>query len=159
MNNNENPDPNYFIMLSWARPPANLHPRCGSGQRLECRSRGSFLWPDPRTAGWEGWGIGRERKDGRLETDLIVFGKLVFFLFSNQTQFQEMNLFLVTYTIQISKWPPRRHCNSAVLFGLQEPELDFGSLLLSMLDFMLCLSVYSQSPAFRLRFGLNFPFH
>lgn len=52
-------------------------------------------------------GVG-DRKDRILETVLIVLGKLSFFsLSSNQIQFQENNLLLVTYTIRVRKWPQR----------------------------------------------------
>lgn len=41
----------YFIMLSWAGTLANIHPRWGSSQRLECRSQNSFLCSHPGEQG------------------------------------------------------------------------------------------------------------
>lgn len=64
---NPNPNPNHFIMLSWARSPATIHLRCGSGQRLECRSQSRFLWLDPGGRRQEGQNI-RDSLDCLWET-------------------------------------------------------------------------------------------
>ena len=101
-NNSKNQNLNYFIMLSWDRSAGNIHliNRCGSGQRLEWRSHSSFLWLDPGGGRQEGQNI-RDSLDCPWKT-------LTFFpLSSNQIQFQENNLLLVTYTIHVRKWPLR----------------------------------------------------
>ena len=101
-NNSKNQNLNYFIMLSWDRSAGNIHliNRCGSGQRLEWRSHSSFLWLDPGGGRQEGQNI-RDSLDCPWKT-------LIFFpLSSNQIQFQENNLLLVTYTIHVRKWPLR----------------------------------------------------
>ena len=66
----KNQNQNYFIMLSWARSPATIHLRCGSGQRLECRSQSSFLWLDPGGRRQEGQNI-RDRLDCLWETSVF----------------------------------------------------------------------------------------